>query len=143
MRRDQLVSLLDARYPPYASLQCQPIHVVECRFELPDLSVAPCAGDYYDPASNTIDQAAFDRAVRDYDQLRKEKDLRAVAESQRNQAFKEARDQIVERIKTSNVADAQHLIAGLLAAPLPGLPQAVPQGRATAPGPDALVDPDL
>lgn len=74
--------------------------------------------------------------------LAKERDLRAVAESQRNTAFQQARDQLVERIKKSNVADAQRLVADLLAAPLPGfVPQAVPEGRATAPGPDRLINP--
>lgn len=82
------------------------------------------------------------------DSLRKEKDLRASAESQRNDAYRMARDQIVERLKKAKVADANHLIADLLSMPLPGVlvsgvPQAVPQGRATAPGPDSLIDPDL
>lgn len=73
--------------------------------------------------------------------LAAEKDVRAQVESQRNQAFITARNDLVERIRKANVADAQVLIRDLLAAPLPGLPQTVPEGRATAPDPDALLDP--
>lgn len=74
------------------------------------------------------------------DELRKERDLRASAESQRNDAYREARDHVIERIKKAGVADAQRIISDLLSAPL-GVPQAVPEGRATAPGPDRLLDP--
>lgn len=73
--------------------------------------------------------------------LAKEKDLRAVAESQRNQAFQEARDYLVAKLKKSKIADVERFIADLLATPLPGLPEAVPASRATTPGPDALIDP--
>lgn len=76
------------------------------------------------------------------DELRKEKDLRAIAESQRNQAYQEGVSHVVERIKKAKVADAQHVIAGLLAEPLPGfVPREVPEGRSTAPGPDRLENP--
>jgi hypothetical protein len=80
------------------------------------------------------------------DELRKEKILRAGAEAQRNEAYRTARDHFVERIKKAKVADANHLIADLLSMPLPGVlvsgvPKAVPEGRATAPGPDSLIDP--
>jgi hypothetical protein len=75
------------------------------------------------------------------DELRKEKNLRASAEAERNDAYRTARDQIVERLKKGNVADANHLITDLLSMPLGGMPKAVPEGRATAPGPDALIDP--
>jgi hypothetical protein len=76
------------------------------------------------------------------DELRKEKNLRASAESQRNQAYQEGADHVVKRIKTANIADANRLLAGLLADPLAGfVPQAVPEGRSTAPGPDRLENP--
>lgn len=76
------------------------------------------------------------------DELRKEKDLRASVESERNQAFTEGVHHVVEKLKKSGIADVQRFTADLLATPLPGfVPAEVPQGRATAPGPDSLIDP--
>lgn len=76
------------------------------------------------------------------DELRKEKDLRASAESERNQAYREGANHVVERIKTANIADANRFLAGLLADPLAGfVPREVPEGRSTAPGPDRLENP--
>jgi hypothetical protein len=73
------------------------------------------------------------------DLLRKEKELRASAESQRNEAYRTARDQIVERIQKAKVADANRIVADLLNMPI--VVPKLPEGRATAPGPDALLDP--
>lgn len=52
--------------------------------------------------------------------LAAEKDLRAVAESQRNQAWKESREEAVRIIESSGVADAAHLGNRILSMPLPG-----------------------
>jgi hypothetical protein len=76
------------------------------------------------------------------DELRKEKDLRASAESERNQALQEGANHVVERIKTANIADANRLLAGLLADPLAGfVPQAVPEGGTAASDRDGLLNP--
>jgi hypothetical protein len=81
------------------------------------------------------------------DTLKREAALRTAAETQRNSAALEERKQLVERIRLSGVGDAQHLIAGLLAAPLlgpvaaDGLPQ-VPAADPAKADPDALIDPN-
>jgi hypothetical protein len=77
------------------------------------------------------------------EETKRERDLKAVAESQRNQAFAEARTNLVERIKRTNVADAQLIIRDLLAAPLlgdsDGVPHVVPAAGEAAT--DGLIDP--
>lgn len=84
------------------------------------------------------------------DELRKEKYARAEAEAQRNAAHMEERNNVVAIIEKSNLADAALLVSRILAAPLPGasdarsgVSEAVPEGRATAPGPDRLLPLDL
>lgn len=87
------------------------------------------------------------------DELRKEKYARAEAESQRNAAHMEERNNVVAIIEKSNLADAALLVSRILAAPLPGaradnsadagVSEAVPEGRATAPGPDRLLPLDV
>ena len=54
------------------------------------------------------------------DELRKEKLLRASAEAERNEAWRQARDHIVEQINQSGIADAANLGNRILSAPLPG-----------------------
>lgn len=54
------------------------------------------------------------------DLRKKERDLRASAESQRNDAWKEARAHAVEVINASGIADAVSLGNRILSAPLPG-----------------------
>jgi hypothetical protein len=78
-------------------------------------------------------------------QLKAEKQLRASVESERNHAYQQARNDVVERIKKSKVADAQHILADLLALPLPGF---VPSGETVPAGDpnrtdDDLIKPDL
>jgi hypothetical protein len=79
------------------------------------------------------------------DELRKEKDLRASAESQRNGAYLEEREHVVTIVKTSNIADAAGLVSHLLSAPLAnGLPPLPAAGAArSSSDPDALIDPGL
>lgn len=77
------------------------------------------------------------------DELAKEKNLRASTESERNDAYRKERENVVAIIEQANLADAAGIVARILAAPLPGVVQAVPEGRATAPGPDRLIDPEL
>lgn len=78
------------------------------------------------------------------DELRKEKDLRASAESQRNAAYLEEREHVVEIVKTANIASASGLVARLLAAPLAnGVPPQVPGARRSEDPRDGLIDPDL
>lgn len=85
------------------------------------------------------------------DELRKEKALRADAEAQRNEAYRKEREDVVAIIEKSNVADAQRLVASLLARPLPGvvsgvlpareLPAPVSKGTRAEDPRDGLVDP--
>lgn len=74
------------------------------------------------------------------DELRKEKDLRATAESQRNEAHLKEREHVVTIIKSANIADAAHLVARILAAPL-GVPEAVPAASRSEDPRDGLLDP--
>lgn len=76
------------------------------------------------------------------DELRKEKNLRASAESQRNQAHMEEREHVVRIIEKSNIADAAHLVARILAAPLTsGMPAQLPTANRSEDDRDGLVDP--
>lgn len=76
------------------------------------------------------------------DELRKEKDLRASAESQRNQAHIEERNHVVQIIQKSNIADAAHLVSRILAAPLSGVVSAqLPATKRSEDDRDGLVDP--
>jgi hypothetical protein len=52
--------------------------------------------------------------------LAKEKDLRASAESERNQCVREDRENTIKLIESSGVADALHLGNRILSQPLPG-----------------------
>ena len=76
------------------------------------------------------------------DRLKRENALRTSTEAQRNEAFRQGVEYVVEKLKKSGLADAEHFVGRLLADPLPGwVPPSVPEGRATAPGPDQLLDP--
>lgn len=55
------------------------------------------------------------------DLLRKEQDLRADVEAQRNDAERRVRDHIIEQIASSGIADAVALGNRILSAPLPGV----------------------
>lgn len=75
--------------------------------------------------------------------LKIEQDLRASAESQRNDAWKEAREHAVEIIRTSGIADAVTLGNRILSAPLPvlrGVPP-LPKARLSDSGDTALEKP--
>jgi hypothetical protein len=52
--------------------------------------------------------------------LRRERDLRAAVEAERNEAYRKARDYYAARIKASSVADAVRLVDELLSMPIPG-----------------------
>lgn len=65
-----------------------------------------------------VEEAAH-TATRDL--LGKEQSLRAEVEAQRNQAWRECRDHIVEQILASDIAGAVALGNRLLAQPLPGV----------------------
>lgn len=61
--------------------------------------------------------------------LAAEQKLRATVEVQRNDAYRQARDYYVERLKGAGVADAIRIIDDLLSAPLPsGMSKEVPAG---------------
>lgn len=78
------------------------------------------------------------------DELRKEKDLRASAESERNQAHLKEREHVVEIIQKSNIADAAGLVSRILSAPLvSGLPPQVPAPKRSEDPRDGLLDPGL
>lgn len=62
-----------------------------------------------------------------------EQDLRASVESQRNDAYRRARDYYAARLKASGVADAIRIVDDLLSAPLPGV---VREEEATVPAGD-------
>jgi hypothetical protein len=65
----------------------------------------------------------------------------AVVEAERNEAQRQEREYVVERIKRAGVADANGIIADLLVAPLAGsVPQAVPRSSQPTSG-DGLMDP--
>lgn len=70
------------------------------------------------------------------DLLKKEQDLRASVESQRNDAWRQAREDTVKIIEASGIADAVSLGNRILQAPLPG-------AKRSESGPDALIDPEL
>jgi hypothetical protein len=54
------------------------------------------------------------------DELRKERLLRASAEAERNEAWRQARDHIIEEINAMGIADAAAIGNRLLSRPLPG-----------------------
>lgn len=61
--------------------------------------------------------------------LRKERDLRAAVESERNDAYRRARDYYADRIKNAGIGDAIRLVDDLFRMPLPGV---VPDARVSA-----------
>lgn len=76
-------------------------------------------------------QLAAEEAAREVTEkrLRAEQDLRAAVESQRNDAYRRARDYYAARIKAAGVADAVRLVDDLLSVPLPGVQEGtVPAG---------------
>jgi len=78
------------------------------------------------------------RLVAGQEAFKTEHALRLDVEKQRDRAIHTARDHLVERLRKSNVADANHLLSDLLGMRIDAVPA---EGRATAPGPDSLIDP--
>ena len=77
------------------------------------------------------------------DLLRKEQNLRAAAESERNNAQIAERQAIVANIRTGSAKNANEIVAWILSRGVGGVQEAVPSAHAATPGPDALIDPEL
>jgi hypothetical protein len=83
--------------------------------------------DLYETLDEQFDALEVDRnglvvelaATRDL--LKKERDLRASAESERNQCVREDRENTIKLIETSGIADAVALGNRILSAPMPGV----------------------
>lgn len=80
------------------------------------------------------------------DKLKKEEKLRKSVEALLNEEFQKGVEHAVERVQGANIADANKIIGEILAS-MPArrstgrMSETVPEGRATAPGPDSLIDP--
>jgi hypothetical protein len=74
------------------------------------------------------------------DQLSIERNLRAIAEAQRNEAQKRVRAELTKHLRTATDDDIRALTAELFASPLGLLPKPEVPKRSES-GPDALLDP--